>query len=140
MCRPALDVYDDMPREMRSYLRNNGWHFNKKAVEYAVSMMKKKNPATGKLEKIEPFTKDQVDDLLSRNGVQLDNATGLDYVYVANMVKADFMGSSIKDEQHLALHVKDVIDDPDAAEGTTMRRWYATMVAAGEPVEWDEIL
>ena len=78
MCRPALDVYDDMPREMRSYLRNNGWHFNKKAVEYAVSMMKKKNPATGKLEKIEPFTKDQVDDLLSRNGVQLDNDTGLD--------------------------------------------------------------
>ena len=140
MCRPALDVYDDMPREMRSYLRNNGWHFNKKAVEYAVSMMKKKNPATGKLEKIEPFTKDQVDDLLSRNGVQLDNATGLDYVYVANMVKADFMGSSIKDEQHLALHVKDVIVDPDAADGTTMRRWYDTMVAAGEPVEWDEIL
>ena len=32
------------------------------------------------------------------------------------------------------------VSDPDAADGTTMRRWYATMVAAGEPVEWDEIL
>ena len=134
MCRPALDLYDDMPREMKAYLRNNGWHFNKKAVEYAASKMKKKNPATGKMEKIDPYTKEQVDDLLSRN------ATGLDYLYAANMAKADFLGSSIKDEQHLALYVKDVIDDPDAADGTTMRRWYATMVAAGEPVEWDEIL
>ena len=88
MCRPALDVYDDMPREMKAYLRNNGWHFNKKAVEYAASMMKKKNPATGKMEKIDPYTKEQVDEMLSRTGVKLANATGLDYVYAANMAKA----------------------------------------------------
>ena len=74
MCRPALDVYDDMPREMKAYLRNNGWHFNKKAVEYAASMMKKKNLATGKMEKIDPYTKEQVDEMLSRNGVKLENA------------------------------------------------------------------
>lgn len=33
-----------------------------------------------------------------------------------------------------------LIDDPDAPDGATMRRWYATMIAAGEPIEWDEML
>lgn len=35
---------------------------------------------------------------------------------------------------------KDTIDDPDAPDGTTMRRWYVTMIAAGIPIEWDEML
>ena len=30
--------------------------------------------------------------------------------------------------------------DEDAADGTTMRRWYATMVANGVMVEWDDSL
>ena len=37
--KAPLDIYDDMPSEMRSYLRHNGWHFNKKACEYAVNLM-----------------------------------------------------------------------------------------------------
>jgi hypothetical protein len=40
-----------------------------------------------------------------------------DSVYVANMCKADFLGSSIVDDVHMALYVKDVIDDPDATDG-----------------------
>ena len=139
MRRLPLDIYDERPREMRVYLRNNGWHFSTRAVEYAVSMMKKKNPATGKFEKITPYSKDEVDELLQKYNIKLENAIGLDYVYAANMGKADFLKSSIPDEEHLAMYVKDVIDDPDAAEGTTMRRWYASMEGAGIPVDWEEI-
>ena len=68
-----------------------------------------------------------------------ENAVGLDYVYIANMCKADFLKSSVPDEEHLAMYVKDVIDDPDAAEGTTMRRWYASTEGAGIPVDWEEM-
>ena len=135
-----LDIYDDMPRDMRIYLSHYGWHFNKQACEFAVSLMKRKNPTTGKLEKIEAYTKEQVDEMLKKYNVAIEDKSNYDYVYVANMCKADYLKSSIIDDQHLALYVKDTIDDPDAGDGVTMRRWYATMVANGEMVEWSEML
>ena len=125
---------------MEAYLSNFGWHFNKKMCDFAVSLMKKINPATGKKERIEPISKEKVEELLTKYGMKLDSNSLYDFVYVANMGKADFFKSSIPDEQHLAVYVKDVIDDPDAPDGTTMRRWYATMIAAGEPIEWDEMI
>ena len=140
MNKTPLDIYDEMPREMRSYLQHNGWHFNKKACMYAVDMMKKKSPASGKLEKIEPYTKEQVEDMLKKYNVTIEDTSNYDFVFVANMGKADYLKSSIPDEQHLALYVKDVLDDPDAGDGVTMRRWYATMVANGTGVDWEDIL
>ena len=138
--KQALDIYDDMPREMRRYLANNGWHFNKKACMYAVDLMKKENQASKKLEKIEPFSKEQVEDMLKKYNVQISDTSNYDFVFAANMGKADYYKSSIPDEHHLALYVKDVIDDPDAGDGVTMRRWYATMIANGDMVDWEEIL
>lgn len=135
-----MDIRDKRPEEMEAYLSNFGWHFNKKMCDFAVSLMKKINPATGKKERIEPISKEKVEELLTKYGVKLDNNSLYDFVYVANMGKADFFKSSIPDEQHLAVYVKDVIDDPDTPDGTTMRRWYATMIAAGEPIEWDEMI
>lgn len=140
MKRISLDTYDEIPREMRIYLQHNGWHFNKRACKYAVSMMKRRNPASGKIERIEPYTKEQVEELLAKNGVSIEDTSNYDFVFVANMGKADYLKSSIPDEAHLALYVKDVLDDPDAEDGVTMRRWYATMVANGVGVDWSELL
>lgn len=136
MCRIPLDVYDIQPRPMMKYKANNGWHFNECAAKYAVSLMMKKNPVNGKTEPIEPMTAKQVDELLTKHAVKLEHSTGCDYVYVANMCKADYLGSSIIDEKHMALYIKDVIDDVDAPDGTVMRQWYAKMVADGQPVPW----
>ena len=138
--KQPLDIYDELPEGMRAYLQHYGWHFNRKACEYAVSLMRKKNPATGKMERIEPYTKEQVDELLRKNNVSIEDTRNYDYVFAANMCKADYLKSSVPDELHLALYVKDVIDDPDAEDGVTMRRWYATMVANGEMVDWAEII
>ena len=138
--RIPLDMYDDIPEEMRRYLKQNGWHFNRKACEFAVSLMRKKNPTTGKLERVEMMPKEQVDALLAKFGITLENNVDYDYVYVANMVKADMYKSSIADEQHLAMYVKDVIDDVDAGDGEVMREWDAKMTSRGIAVEWDEIL
>ena len=140
MEREPLDIYDDFPRAMRKYLQHNGWHFGKKACDIAVSLMEKKNEATGKKEKIEAWTKDQVDNLLKTHGVVVGNNVGYDYIYIANMCKADYLGSSITDEQHVALYIKDTIDDIDVADGAVMRCWYAKMVGAGIPVEWEDML
>ena len=132
--RPALDLYDDLPKDMKKYLKYNGWHFNKSLCDFAISLMKKNGKA------LDPLSKETVDKLLEINKIRLDNNVGYDYVFVANMCKADYYGSSITDDKHVALFIKDTIDDEDAADGTTMRRWYATMVANGVIIEWDDTL
>lgn len=139
MKKQSLDSFSLVPGAKTAYLSNYGWHFSKKAADFAISKMKRKNNS-GNLDKVEAYTKEQLTNLLNRYGVKLENDVMYDAVYVAAMCKADFYGTSIIDEMHLALYVKDVIDDPDAADGTIMRRWYAGMVANGEPVDWEEIL
>lgn len=138
--KTPLDIYDDIPKDMRRYLSHYGWHFSAEGCKFAVDLMKKENPSTKKLEKISPYTKEQVDEMLKRYNVNIEDKGGYDYVFVANMGKADYLKSSIPDEAHLALYIKDVLDDPDAGDGVTMRRWYATMVANGEIVDWSEMM
>ena len=55
---------------MEAYLSNFGWHFNKKMCDFAVSLMKKINPATGKKERIEPISKEKVEELLTKYGMK----------------------------------------------------------------------
>ena len=138
--RLALDLYDEIPEEMRRYLKQYGWHFNRKACEFAVNLMRKKNTTTGKLDRVEIMTKEQVDALLAKYNVNLENNVDYDYIYVANMAKADVYKSSIPDEQHLAMYIKDIVDDVDAGDGEIMREWDAKMTSRGIAVEWDDIL
>lgn len=132
--KTPLDTYDMIPPDMRVYLANYGWHFNKKAYLYAVGKMCSKEG------RVTPYEKEELKAMLSQYGIELKNDVGYDAAYVASMCKADFYGSSVPDDQHLAMFVKDTLDDVDAADGVTMRRWYASMVGAGEPVYWDELL
>lgn len=131
MKRTPLDTYDDRPSSMKRYLRYYGQHFNKKLCEFAVSKMKH-----GKT----PISKEKADEIMERNKVFVDNNELYDYVYVINMGNNDLMGSSIVDEKHLALYVKDVIDDEDGYDGIVFNRWYADTVRKGIPIEWDEVI
>ena len=138
MCSGDLSQYDIKPKYMLNYIRYHGYHFNKQLCDFASSKLYKYE-LTKKV-KVTPYTKEEVDNLLKRYNVKLNNNKGYDHVYVANMCKADYYGSSITDDKHVALYIKDTIDDEDAADGTTMRRWYATMVANGVMVDWDDSL
>ena len=129
-----------MPIEMKAYLRNNGFSFSKKACEWAVSLLRKENPSTKKEEVIEPWNKDQVDDLLKKHNITLENNVGYNYVYVCNMLVADKYKSSIPDEQHLALGIKDCIDDPDASPRLVFKQWVTHMDDSGIPIDWGNII
>ena len=131
MTRTSLNLYDDRPTDMKRYLKYFGQHFNKRLCQFAVSKMKH-----GKT----PITKEQVDEVLKKHGIVLKNNELYDYVYVYNMGNNDFMGSSIADEKHLAMYVKDVIDDEDGYDGIVFNRWYADTVVQGVPIEWNEML
>lgn len=136
-----LDIYDDYrPKAMTAYLKTYGWNFNKKAYEDAVNGMRKVNPATGKKERIEAPTKEKVDEILKRYGITLEHNKGYNYLYTFAMGMSDYYKSSIPDEQHLALYVKDVIDDPDNEGGNVFRKYFADCVAKGLPIEWEDWL
>lgn len=135
MCRPALDMNDWLPDDQQAYKNNFGWHFTEKACKFAVGLMKRKD-SNGELVPITPIGKNEVEELLKRHGVTLKRCVGYDHVYVANKCKADNLGSSVPDEKHLALYVKNEIDDADTGDGVIMRQWYAKMVADGQVIPW----
>ena len=114
--------YDIKPSGFINYLRYYGPHFNKKLCEFACS---------------KDLTKEKVDQLLKTYNIEIKNAKLCDVVYVANWCKSVFYGSSIQDEKHLALFIKDVFDK----EGDLIfNRWYADMARKGIPIEWDDMI
>lgn len=139
MKRMPLDIYDEMPKDMKKYITNYGWHFNKRAYEYATKHLTKRNQLTHQQERVVPYTKEEVDELLKKYNIELTNKIMYDYVFAASMCKADYLGKSVPNEQCLAMYVRDTVDDYDASDETTFRRWVATMVGNGEPIDWYEI-
>ncbi len=133
-------MYDERPRDMVNYLRHYGYHFNKKMCDWAVSQVRRKNPSSGKMEPIEPWSKEKVDELMKRYGLTLENDVLEDARYVLHMAVADFFKSSLKDEASLAQFVKDYVDDADQADGFIFNRFYADCLRNGQPIEWSEML
>ena len=130
--------YDEYPEAMLIYMRNYGPHFNRKLFEFATSRMYK--DINGVKQKIRVISKDEVDSILNLHKVEVMNGQLYDCAYVANMCRADFLGSSITDDKHMAMYVKDVIDDPDAPDGLVFNRWYADMGYCGVAIDWEEML
>lgn len=139
MEKQRLDTYDSFPAGMRDYLSTYGWHFSKKMCDWAVSKMKAKDPTTGREKKLDAWKKEEVDELLKKYNIKLENDEGYDCCYVANMAKSDYYKSSISDEQHLAMFIKDYIDDPDGYDGLPFTRFYADCIGCGIPIMWEEL-
>ena len=94
----------------------------------------------GEEKEITPFSKQEVDEILKAYGVKIKNGKLYDTVYVANMCKADYLGSSVPSEDYMAKYIKDTLDDPDGLEGLTFNRWIADMKWVGIPIPWDEFI
>lgn len=132
----AKDIYEDKPRAMRVYLSNYGWHFSPAMEEWAVKMMRDKE---GK--PIKPYTRETLEAAFKAAGVELKTQHLYDALYVANMCKADFLGSSIADEAHLVRYVADYIGDPDGYDGMPFVRFYAdTCMKEDCTIYWEDML
>ena len=130
--------YDEIPEGMKHYINNYGCHFNKKLCDEAISRMYKET--NGKKEKIQAYTKEQLDNLLKSNNITVERDKLYDAVYVAAMCKADYFGKSVPDERHLLMFVKDMIDDPDAEEGFIFNRFYADQMFMNNPIDWEDMI
>lgn len=133
-----LDNKGEYPSGMKEYLEMYGWHFSKKMSEWAASRMYKMTG--GKKSHIEPYTKESFESAMTRYGHKIDGVKGYDDIYLANMCKADFYGSSILDENSLIKFVKDIIEDPDGYEGLPFTRFYADCIGSGTPINWEDVI
>ena len=70
MERASLTQYEEYPRPMLIYMRNYGPHFNRKLFEFAVGKMTKK--IDGEEKKIIPYSKEEVDNMLKFQGVEVE--------------------------------------------------------------------
>lgn len=135
MDKNGFDSYDTYPYDMLAYLQNYGFNFSKNMYEFAVSKMRNRD---GK--RMQPYTREQYNSMMSRYGLVPDNDNGYNGLYVMSMATADFLGSSIPDEQHLAMFVKDYIDDADAVDGQVFNRFYADCCRKGIVINWHDML
>ena len=110
-----------IPSDMEQYMSFYGMHFNKKLCDFAVGQMEKEDKATGVMKKITPMKLEELKPILEKYKIEIESNDWYDALYLANMVKSDFWGSSIEDEEHLAKYVGDVLCDPDGYE--VFRGW-----------------
>lgn len=116
--------YDIKPEAFLNYLRYYGPHFNKKLCEFACKDK-------------QDYDKEKLNTLLQTNKIELPNAKLCDAVYLANWCKSTLFGSSIPDEKHLILFLKDIFEK----EGDLVfNRWYADMAKQGIAIEWEEMI
>lgn len=131
------------PSGYAEYMATYGGHFSKKMCEWAVGMMKveeKRPNGEKRKKKLEPWSKEDVDNLLVRYGITLENDKGYDKVYVANMCKADYLGKSVPGENEAAMYVKDSLDDPDGYDEMVFNRFMMDCMGRGIPIMWEDML
>lgn len=118
--------YDIKPKGFINYLRYYGPHFNKKLSDFALKQLPKSD-----------YSKEKLDVLLQSHGITLKNAQLYDAVYVANWGRSVFYGSSLSDEKHFVLFIKDVFEKE---ADLIFNRWYADMAKQGIPIEWEDMI
>lgn len=129
-----------VPEDMEQYLSFYGWHFNKNLCKFATDMMKREDNASGMLKKITPMKMEELKELLEKYKIELEPNDWYDALYLANMVKADYWGSSIEDEEHMARYIEDVICDVDGYEGIVFSRFLADCTCKGVVIFWDMMI
>ena len=131
-----LDYYEILPSGMEAYLAAHGRHFSKPMLEWAVSMMRDKEGRAGSV-----IDKKRFDEIMTSYGQTINRKGGYyDGIYVWCMAKSDYMNSSIVDEPHLAMFVKDYIDDIDGNPTRAFDEFYINCIAKGIDIPWEDLI
>lgn len=128
-----LDFYDIRPAGLDAYLSYYGYHFSPAMARWAVSMMEFRK-------RTDKMGKEDAEKLLADREIDFRKAKAHDLVYIANNVLADRWGSSVKDEDQLALAIKDELLDPDGYEGMAFTRFLSDCNAKGVPIVWEDMI
>lgn len=113
--------------------------FSRRLAKWAISNMKVKDTATGKMKTITPIQPDDVEEILSANKVELPQECLYTAWYLFNMTIADYP-ESLKTNEQRALYVKETICDPDGDPTNVLACFEAKMCNAGVPIYWERMM
>lgn len=131
-----MDYYEILPKGMDAYLSHHGHHFSKAMYVWAVGKMEDRNGG-----KVPIAERQRLDEFFKNSNIKLKRDDGYyDAVYVWCMAKADYYGSSIEDEKHLAKFVADYIDDPDGNPTRAFDEFMANCMAKGIDIPWEDMI
>lgn len=134
---PAIQndtIYYFSSKTFEDCLDEHGPHFSKKLCELAVSCMENADGSKHR------YSKEEVKELLKRNGVTVKKASEYDCCFVANMAYADFFPEPLRNEFDIAMYVKKYIDDPDGYDGIAFSRYLADLKRTGKYIDWEEMI
>lgn len=89
---------------------------------------------------LQAISEEQMDEMLKKSNIKIENDYLYDGLYVINMAKADFFGSSITTDENLIKYVKDYLDDEDGYDGIAFNRFLADCARKGMVINWDKMI
>lgn len=117
------------------YIERHGRHFGKALFEFAVSLMRGRDGRP-----LEIWDGERCSAFLKEQGVIPSRGNDHDAAYVVNMARADYYGSSLDDPRHLALFVRDYLDDIDGSPSRAFDEFCAKVKALKTDVPWDKLV
>lgn len=114
-------------------------HFSKKLAEWAISLMEKKDEATGKMKKIVPVPLDEVEEAMKEYQVNIPEECIYDAFYLYNMAKADYEKTAPSKADKVNF-VEETICDPDGCPEAVLACFRAKMDVKGKPIHWERFM
>lgn len=125
--------------EEAQYMEHFKSHFSKKMAEWAISMMEKKDEASGKMKKITPTSLDEIEDALKQYGAELQEECVYDALYLWNMAKADYE-KTMPEKEDKAHYVEETLCDPDGCPEMVFACFRAKCDVKGIPIFWERMI
>lgn len=126
--------------EEAQYMERYKGHFSKRLAEWAVSMMERKDTVSGKVAPIKPYSLEDVEEMIEPFRRHIGEESIYDAFYLCNMAKADYLGSSIPDKEHVALFIKDTLCDIDGEPQMVLATFRAKCDVKGIPIYWERMM
>lgn len=121
------------------YMDKNFGLFSKKLAEWAIDRMMMKDPVTKDVKPIKVRSLDDVQEVLKKYNVELQDEFVYTGWYLFNMAVADYPKTLKTDEQR-ATFVEETLCDPDGAPENVLACFAAKMCEAEEPIFWEKYL
>lgn len=110
-------------------------HFSPKLAEYAYKHMDNRDGTE------HYWTRQEVLMALEKMGKSLPaDFKPCDAHYIANMLYADYFGSSLKTEEDVLKMTCDYMNDPDGYEGRPFYHYLTDVMVKGQPICWKDVI